>query len=116
MGVDFLYRVRKYFKRRWDRGRNDLCQPTLFTKTPSQRPRKVLLTAFDNGAVPEGDTIVLRASGQALVAYSKQNTPLGNCAEPPAELLAKILESGGAAVGTICKVHPLSSRFDVEVN
>jgi len=115
MGVDFLYLVRRTFKRRWDRGREDFIRPNLFSGQPAGQPRTVLMAIRYGALVAPGEELLLRPSGNALAAYSRDNVAVGECESPPADVMTAIRQHGGAAIGLPVKVHDLSQTADVAV-
>jgi hypothetical protein len=114
MGVDFLFTKRHVFKCKWDKGREDLSNPTLFSGKPVEQ-RTLSFAVSPDSSCRTGTEVVLRSTPDGLAAYSANNERVCVCPSPPAEILSAIKANCGVAVGKVMKVHGLSRTADISV-
>lgn len=113
MGIEFLYTVRNAFKQKWDKGRNDLCNPTLFAGQAVER-RTICFALAPENSCGSGTEVVIRPAKEGLVAYNSNNERLGVCASPPADV-ARRIENSGAVVGQVLQNNKFSRTADIAV-
>ena len=114
MGLDFLRRTAKSSTKAWNRGREDLSEPTLFTQQPDCYVRTVLADDDGCGKPLRGETVTLHMQGGDILVV-RENMRIGKVGSPSPEISQRIRNSGGCALGRVSDVHSLSGTFDVEV-
>lgn len=115
MGLDFMKRTTKTFKRSWDRGREELKKPRLFDSEVPPATRIISASPVgDHCAIDLGKEYVLRSlpENQIGVYASRSLVATGT---PPPQVLAAINNGGGVALGVVIACHPLSGSIDVEI-
>src|SRR5258708_11839749 len=114
MGLDFIRRAAPTFTKSWNRGANELAQPTLFTRYPECRTRTVVAQLDERAALAPGAHLAIctRASALILVHETMQ---VGVVEAPPADLFRAIQEAGGCALASLSRINPLSGTADVEI-
>lgn len=103
MGVDFIRKRAKVFRRSWDRHRLELCQRTLFTKEPSWITDSAVAKAISPHSASLGEQVIVRAEASSLVAV-REMLVVATFINPPPELLETVANGGGYAVGTISRI------------
>jgi len=114
MGVDFLYTVKRVFKRRWDCGRDELAKGTLFSDQ-SIATRTLCFSNVGELVFRLGDELLLRVINKELFAYTQSNEMAMVCRNAPMPILSKVIEFGGTAVGRVEKVHEISGAADIVI-
>lgn len=115
MGLDFIYKVGRSFKRGWDGRKREFSERTLFSPRVKERPRSIQMAPLNGDGFKGGEEVLLRSTDSAITAYSRDNEPIGECKSPPADVKGKMLRSDGVAWGKVAKVHELSRSAEVEV-
>ncbi len=114
MGVEFIRRVAKSFKRSWDEARRQLGTADLFTREPSCVARSAPFEIANGAAVQAGDSVTVEKEGAALIARHRlMEVARTNC--PPTDLLRAVEESCGVAKGTIEQVHNLAQVVEISL-
>ena len=115
MGIDFLKRTAKTFRRSWDRGKRELERPCLFDREVLTATRTVTVSPVqEHRRLDAGKEYIVRSlSGTEVGVYDR--TALIARGTPPVEVVAAIDASGGVALGLVTAYHPLSGQSDLEV-
>jgi hypothetical protein len=98
MGLDFIRQHAKTFKRGWDHHRVSLATPTLFTVNPECAPRTAV--AKLSSPLEPGSSMLVRADQHGLTGYQR-HTRVAVFVDPPADVVAAVLRSGGYAQGRV---------------
>jgi hypothetical protein len=114
MGLDFLRRTAKSSSKAWDRGKADLSIPSLFSQQPERQTRTVLADCDDGVQLSSGESLTLHCQDQRMLVV-RENTCIGEVKNPPPDIVAKIRDLGGCALGQAQTVYQLSRTFDVEI-
>lgn len=114
MGLDFIRRAAPAFTKAWDRNKENLAQPTLFTRYPECRTRTVIADLSERADLTAGANVIVCVKGPELVLVSK-NEGIGVIREPPADLHSAIRDAGDCALGQVTRLNPLSGTADVEI-
>src|ERR1700741_667489 len=107
MGLDFIRRVARSFKKSWTGGATALSQPTLFTKYPECRSRSVVASIDDGASLEIGGAYAVHVDGRSLCLV-KETAKVATAHTPPPDLFSAIKDSGGCALGRVSKINPLS--------
>lgn len=113
MGVDFLKRTAKTLERKFDRCLEDLSTPDLFTRVPNGCGRVAVAEPIENEKVSEGERLVIRRHGDAVVAQ-RGITNVAKLVNPEPSLL-EAMHASSVAEGTVSRVHELSGVIELEV-
>ena len=112
MGLDFVRRVAKSFKKKWDRGREELATPDLFTQHPELKKRRIVIRAAPGCKLEVNQEYLVRVESENIMVYKGENF-VGAGKGCPSEVRGTIESSGGYAVAKVEQVHPLSGAADV---
>jgi hypothetical protein len=114
MGLDFLRRTAKSSSKAWDRGKADLSIPSLFGQQPERQTRTVLADYDDGVKLSSGEPLTFYLRDQNMLVV-RENTRIGEIKNPPPDIVAKIRDAGGCALGQVQTVNQLSGTADVEI-
>jgi len=115
MGLDFLRKCAKPFKRSWSRGLGRLATPDLFAGQPISERRTWCARANDGHALHEGDQHILRVDGPNVDVYAGQMR-VAVIENASRSVLDRIVGTGcGFALGKVERVHVLSGTADVSI-
>jgi hypothetical protein len=114
MGLDFLRRTAKSSSKAWDRGKADLSIPSLFAQQPESQARTVLADYDDDVQLSSGEALTLHWQDQSMLVV-RENTRVGRVQNPPPDIVAKVRDSGGCALGHVQTVNQLSRTADVAI-
>ena len=114
MGIDFIRRAAPAFTKAWNRNKENLAQPTLFTQYPECRTRTVIADLSQNADLKDGANVIVCVKGPNLILVSG-NAQTGVIQQPPVDLLTAIHDAGDCALGYITRINPLSGTADVEI-
>lgn len=112
MGVEFIRKAAKPFKKHWDKSRRDLATADLFTRQPACAGRSAPFDLQQNVTLHVGDTVMVEAQGATLVARLSL-TLVGRTDNPPTTLLRAVQDSCGIAKGTIEHIHSLAQVAEI---
>jgi len=110
MGVDFILKKKKGFRRSWDGRRQGVAKFTLFALEP-----RTFSVEQENGGLRVGQEYTLRVRDGAIAVYADGNRPVGLCRNAPTDLLSDIKTTGGIAVGRVARVGPANGSADIQV-
>jgi hypothetical protein len=113
MGLDFLDKTAKGFRRSCRKGFERLKSAYLFDPAVSPIQRSFLARTSDTTCFGPGQEVVLRADEGRITLYHDEN-PVGVCDAPPEAILQKIREAG-VALGQLEAIHQFSGSVDVIV-
>lgn len=116
MGLDFIRKCARPFRRSWSRGLDALTTLDLFTRQPTDEVRRFCARPLDGHGFRTGEQHILRAAEIGVDVYAGQ-TRVGVIESPPQYLLDAIRNGGcGLALGKIEKVHAVSGVGDMCVS
>jgi hypothetical protein len=104
MGVDFLERTKKTFKRSWDRERVALATPDLLRREPGCAGVSVAGDIVEGAEVEVGDRLTVELALRGLIAR-RGLTDVVRMPDAPPEVIEAVRQAYGAAVGTVEQVH-----------
>lgn len=114
MGIDFLRKSAKSYKKSLDKARADLCRPDLFTRQPSEQPRAYSASTHRRGQLQAGDLVAVRLQGKTVVAQKGRHV-VATFDAPPEELLMAMEESYGEASGTVEAVFEITGTVEISI-
>ncbi|MCY4641148.1 MAG: hypothetical protein OXC41_00365 [Gammaproteobacteria bacterium] len=114
MGLDFIRRAAPSFAKSWNRNKDMLAEPTLFTRYPECRTRTAIADLAQNADLSEGENIIVCAKDSKLILVSG-NTQVGIIEQPPSDLKSAIHNEGDCVLGYVRRINPLSGTADVEI-
>ena len=116
MGVDFINRTKKQFKKGLDRSRVELATPKLFSRTPDHQPRSYKARVRSGCALSADEMVGVRLiEGNQVVAVDGLDV-VADVASPSEELVEALRESHGEACGTVLTVHEMAAVAEIEVS
>ena len=114
MGVEFIEKTAKSFKKRWDRGRGDLATSDLLTRAPTKAERTFTADIKPGIALKKGDKLTVESSGGRLVA-SLGFTECARADAPPTALVQAVEARQGIAQGTVSEIYELAGVADISL-
>ena len=115
MGIDFIERAAKSFKKCWDRSLVDLGTADLFTRLPNEEPRAVTADLKIGARVSSGSTVNVEVSGCSLV-LTIGNHEVGEVVNPPREVFDAVVNSHGIACGRIEQIYHLTGTAELTLS
>lgn len=116
MGVDFIDKTKKSFKKALDRSRTELATPMLFSKDADQQARSYE-ARIRSGCVLWADAKVgVRLVEGDRVAVVDGLDVVAELPSPSEELIGALRASHGEACGTVLVVHEMASVAEIEVS
>jgi hypothetical protein len=112
MGIDFIKKAAKSFKRSWDRGRTELAQPNLFQNNPKLEPSAIAAHPAPGHEFKAADEYVARPSGDKLYLYCGEKC-VGEAPHATKDALNAISQAGNVALAKVVKTHPISGTADI---
>lgn len=114
MGAEFLKKTRNTNAKSLDKGRARLATPDLFTRTPDDQPRSAVAKINTGAALSHGEKVIVESDGKSLSAVIGHKT-VATFANPPADVVSAISNSGGVAKGEVSKINPISKTADIKL-
>jgi len=115
MGVDFIKKCAKGFRKSWGRGKNALASQNLFSKTPDLGGRTYCADLVPGAKADPNRQLLVRADGNRLRILDG-DSEIGALRDCPQALLDTIARDGcGVAFARIERLHELSGTMDVSV-
>jgi hypothetical protein len=114
MGIEFIRKRAKPYKRRWDIGRRDLGTADLFTREPTCVGRLLPFDLTQTAALNVGDTVTVELNNGDLVARSGLSE-VARAQNPPTDILSAVQHSCGIAKGLIEHVHGLARVAEISL-
>ena len=114
MGIDFIRKAAKSFRKGLDRRRIELATPNLFTQKPSVAPRAYAAQLRNEATVGVGEKLGVRLDGQNVLA-TRGLERVAVFKSPSADLKNALSASFGEASGTVQTVHSVSRIAEITV-
>lgn len=114
MGLDFLRRTAKTSRKAWDRGKDDLSTPSLFSQQPQCQTRTVSADLDDGMQVAAGEPVTFYLDNNDVLLV-REKTRIGKLGAPTPDVRDAIRNCGGLALGEITQFNPLSMTADVKI-
>jgi len=114
MGIEFVRKKAKSYRRRWDIARRDLSIADLFTQEPTSAGRSLPFDLAHSADVHVGDPVTVETDGRVLIARVSLNE-VGRAENPPSEILSAVQGSCGIAKGLIEQVHGLARVVEISL-
>ena len=114
MGLDFIRKAAKSFRKGLDQSRLDLGTPDLFTRKPDCEPRAYAATIQANRKLSPGDALGVRFQGDKIVAQRGMDI-VAVFDAPPRQLFEALRESHGEAWGTVTEVYDIADTAEITV-
>lgn len=103
MGVDFLERAKKTFRRSWDRAAVALATPDLLRRVPGCAGVSVAGDIVEGVEVEPGEKLTVELAARGLIAR-RGLTEVVRMPKAPPEVIEAVRQGHGA-VGTVEQVH-----------
>jgi hypothetical protein len=114
MGIEFVRKKAKAYRRHFDIGRRDLGIADLFSKETTSVARQLPFDLAQSAEVHVGETVTVEMEGSVLIARIRLNE-VGRAENPPNEILSAVQGSCGIAKGLIEQVHGLSRVVEISL-
>lgn len=113
MGVDFIYRAERSFRRQWDRGLSSLRTPDLFGRVPELRDRRFAAMPTNGARLEAGGEYNGMLAGSDVVVL-QSNREIARVPALPLSMQNRIRNEGcGVVVVKVQAVQPISGAADV---
>lgn len=116
MGVDFINKTKKSFKKALDRSRTELATPKLFSREADQQPRSYKARIRCDRALCANDKVGVRLVEKDHVVAVDGFDVVAELESPSDELVEALRESHGEGCGTVLAVHEMASVAEIEVS
>ena len=114
MGVDFLERAKKTFRRSWDRERVALATPDLLRREPGCAGVSVAGDIVPGAEVEVGDKLTVELAPRGLIARRGLSEVIRMPDAPP-DVVDAVRQAFSAAVGTVEQVHEPAGVAEISI-
>jgi hypothetical protein len=114
MGVEFIRKSAKTFKKSWDWHRVSLATPTLFTQQPTCVARTIAADMASGASLQTGEAVTVQLSGTDLVAM-RGLSEVAYFVDPPLDVVSAVQESYGVASGTIEQINNIAGIVEISI-
>ena len=114
MGLDFIRKAGKSFRKNLDQSLVDLGTPNLFSREPNCQPRSYVAMVGAAVKLGIGEILSVRLCDGKIVAQKGMDI-VAEFETPPEELLEAIRASWGEAYGTVQDVHDMANTAEITV-
>lgn len=114
MGVDFLERTKKTFKRSWDRERVALATPDLLRREPGCAGVSVAGDIVEGAEVETGEKLTVELAARGLIAR-RGLTEIIRIPDAAPEIVEAVRQACGVAVGTVEQVHEPAGVAEISI-
>ncbi len=114
MGLDFISKAAKSFRKGLDQSRIDLGTPDLFTQRPDCEPRAYVARIRANAKLSPGEDLSVRFQDGNVVAQRGMDV-VAEFDAPPSELVDALNDSYGEAYGTVQEVYEIANTAEIAV-
>lgn len=114
MGLEFIRKVAKSYRKGLDLQRIELATPTLFTRQPGCAPRTYVASLHPGKRLAAGEALGIRLDGGRVVALRGLD-PVAELDAPPAALMDALEASHGEASGTVQEVYEVAETAEISV-
>lgn len=114
MGLDFVRKAAKSFKKGLDNSRVELGTPTLFTREPDSKPRAYVARTLREVELVPGEELGVRLDNGRIVVRRGMDV-VAELEAPPSGLVEALRESHNEASGTVVEVHEIADTAEIAV-
>ena len=114
MGVDFLERAKKTFKRSWDRERVALATPDLLRREPGCAGVSIAGDIVPGAEVEPGEKLTVELAPRGLIAR-RGLTEVVRMPDAAPEIVEAVRQGCGVAVGTVEQVHEPAGVAEISI-
>lgn len=114
MGVDFLEKARKPFKKHLDRQRAKLAAPDLLTIEPELKGRVLLAETVNGACLAPGDKITVAEDAGALLVC-RSNVLVAKLCFPPVNILDSLSREDVIIKGTVVETNEISKTLGIRI-
>ncbi len=115
MGVDFISKAKKAFRKGLDQSRVELGTPNLFSRDPEEAPRSYSVTLRGGRKLETDQQVCVRLQGGGGVVAMDGFDVIGEFDAPPAELVEALEASAGDGWGTVVTMHEAAGVAEMTV-
>ena len=114
MGVEFIRKSAKTFKKSWDWHRVSLATPTLFTQQPVCGARTAAADIANGTTLQQGEAVTVQLNGTDLVAL-RGLSEVAYFIQPSPQLVSAVQESYGVARGTVEQINNIAGVVEISI-
>lgn len=114
MGLDFIRKTTKSFRKRLDQSLIELGTPDLFDKELECEPRTYTATILSNKNLHPGEEVSIYLRDNKIIAQRCME-PIAVFVSPPKEVFEALQESYGEAYGTIQEVYESAATAEITI-
>lgn len=114
MGMDFIQKAKRGFRKGWDRERSKLSLADLGFRGVPKKIRTISCKPFSLENFVEGRQYELNVEHGRVFIYHKRVT-IGVCEFPPQSVLNELIQLGGKTLGSFHKIREHSGLVEIIV-
>jgi hypothetical protein len=114
MGVEFIRKSAKTFKKSWDWHRVRLATPTLFTQQPTSTARTSAADIATGATLQKGEAVTVQLCDTDLVAM-RDLSEVAYFVDPPPDVVSAVQESYGVASGTVEQINNIAGIVEISI-
>lgn len=114
MGIDFIRKRARWFRKGLDKRRVELGTPGLFSRALESVPRSYVASVGTGESITLGEELCVCLKGDQLVAL-RGIRQVACFSAPPPELLNGLTASFGEACGKVEVVHEIASVVEISI-
>jgi hypothetical protein len=114
MGLDFLRKIARPFKKGLDRRRVELGTPDLFSRTLQSKPRSYAASVHTGQCLVPGESLSVCLADDQVFAL-RGLCPVARVNSPPTELIQALRESFGEGSGVVQVFHEIAAVAEITI-
>ena len=115
MGVDFIEKAKRAFRKGLDQSRVELGTPHLFSRQPDEEPRSYSVSLRGKRRLKTNEEVGVRLREGGEVVVMDGLDVIGEFNSPPEELVKALQASAGEGCGTVVKMHETAGVAEMSV-
>ena len=114
MGVDFISKTQKSFRKGLDRSRMELGAPDLLKKEPNCGVRSYAADILENGKLSKGDLLIIRSQEGRFVARQGLD-PVAEFNDLPEDVAEALNQPDAETCGTVKEIHEMAATAEISL-
>lgn len=114
MGIEFIRKAAKSYRKGLDRRRVELGTPDLFTRQPDRAPRAFAAKLREGHEVTRGEKLSVCLDGGQITVLRGLD-PVATFINPPMDLKDAVSASHGEACGQVKEIHEMAGVAEITV-
>ena len=114
MGIDFIRKAARSYRKGLDRRRIELGTPHLFTRQPNAAPRAYAASVRPGQTLTPGEKLGIHLDGEQILVL-RGLSPVATLTSPTLELKEALSAAHGEGCGEVQRVHQIASVAEITV-